>query len=101
MQFTGLEATLISALIASGAALITKVVSDSFFKETFVEDFQQKKDCQNIQKICNSKFEAIDKQIYINDSQLKIMNKRFEKFIIFSDLPNDVKAKILNGVDEK
>lgn len=96
MQLTGLEASLLGGAIATVTGLVC-VVAAQYINTRRNQKYIDKDTCVARVNHCNERFERGDKKMDQTKSELQKLTKMFERSIIYSNLPADVKAKIING----
>jgi ribosomal protein L31 len=72
---------------------VTSLVKDKSAKLNFTNSTAFK----NQVNICHDRFNRGDKRMTETSDEVAKLAKRFERFIVYSDLEPDKKAKILNG----
>ena len=100
MNLTGLEAALLGGAIGTGSIIIATALNQFYANRRLAkqrEKFLTSVEFSNQTKACAERFERGDKKMEDTSTQIKNLSKMFERFIIYSELPADVKAKIING----
>jgi hypothetical protein len=97
MILTGLEIILITAGASLITAVVASVITSCVRNRTGKVNFADSKDFHTRVGICSDRFDRGDKKMKETDSEVTQLSRRFERFIVYSDLTSEIKAKILDG----
>lgn len=93
MQLTGLEVLLCTAGAGIITGFLTHIIKDKLNQSSYVSNKEYSKQIE----ICTDRFDRGNGKMEHTIEEVNKLSKRFERFVVYSDLPSEIKAKILNG----
>jgi len=97
MQLTGLESLLLGGGLSTASVLATAYIKDLMFRRRAASAFVHRQEYTSHRRLCEERFNQGNDRMEHTQKEMSKLAKMFERFIVYSDLPNETKAKILNG----
>lgn len=97
MILSGLEIVLITAGTSLFTGTITGIVTSFVKDKTAKINFADFRSFQTQVDICHDRFERSDRKMKNTNNEVAKIGKRFERFIVYSELSPEIKGKILDG----
>jgi hypothetical protein len=97
MTLSGLEILLLTTGASTVSALFSSVITAAVKNSKGKHCYTNIRDFSSHIKFCQERFRQDEVKMEDTANEVGKLNKRFERFIIFSDMEQDKKAKILNG----